>query len=234
MATYNQIIYNIRNLYRGGLASDDDTVSDRQILFVFNTHRAFLVQQDKRKGRSYDRQVVQDLGRLEVECVDAAECCEIGLTGSNVLRTKEKLPAFLEIDGTIAITYVGRVDKQEAFQVSSRTQTRWSRFNKFTSKAVKAYIDNNNGYLYIENAPKGLELINVQGVLAEPEKIKDFMDCPGDDCFSFDEKYPINEGMIARVNDLVLQKDMRLLVTTPQDRVNDTKPNEEVQAQRRV
>lgn len=232
MATYNQIIYNIRNLYRGGLSSDDDSVSDRQILFIFNTHRAFLIQQDKRKGRSYDRQVVQDLGCIELECVDAAECCEVGLTGTNVLRTKDPLPAFLEIDGTVGITFVGRVDKVESYPLTSKAQTRWSEFNKFTPKVTRAYLASSTGYLYIDNAPKGLELINVQGVLAEPEKIKDFMDCPGGDCFSFDEKYPVNEGMIARVNDLVLQKDMRLLVTTPQDRVNDTKPNEEIQAKR--
>lgn len=227
MATYNEIIYNLRNLYRGGLSSDDDPISDRQLLFIFNNQRAFLIHQKNEIGRYVNRKLIQDLGCVEMECVDAAECCEIVNSGSSILKSKKSLPAFLNKNGTPMITFVGTIDKLISFQLSNRAQTTWAKYNKFTSKSPKVFIGGTDDHLYGVNLPKGIEFLAVQGVLNQPHKIEDFINCPKDICFSLDDEYPIGEELIPVVNDLVIQKDMRLLVTSKQDRVNDTKPEEE-------
>jgi len=77
MATYKEIEYSLLNLYRGGITSDDENISGKQLMFHFRNYRAKLVREDLGKGRTLDRQLVQNLGCVEVECVDAAECCEI-------------------------------------------------------------------------------------------------------------------------------------------------------------
>jgi hypothetical protein len=59
MASYNEIVYNLKNVYRGGITSDDETMSDRQLIFIFNYYRAKLIREDLNKGRTIDRSIIQ-------------------------------------------------------------------------------------------------------------------------------------------------------------------------------
>ena len=52
MATIKEIVYDIKNIVRGGLQSDDEMISDRQIEFQINSIRAQLIRQDINKRRS--------------------------------------------------------------------------------------------------------------------------------------------------------------------------------------
>lgn len=224
MATYNQLIYNLKNLYRGGLTSDDESISNRQLMFIFNTYRAKLVREDLNKKRTIDRQLIQDLGCIKMICVDAAECCEIDDSGAKVLRSKEPIPKFLELYDKTLLTFVGTVDRQNPFQISTETKSRWSKYNKYTSKSTRAYLKlfNDDIYLYVTNAPKGLELINVQGIFEDPEKASKFSHCNGEPCFSYDGEYPISAHMIPIINQLIMQNELKGLVTTPTDETNNT------------
>jgi hypothetical protein len=177
--TYNQIAYNLKNLYRGGITSDDETISDRQLMFIFNYYRAKLIREDLNKKRTIDRQLIQDLGCVPVICVDAAECCDIADSGTKVLRTENPLPKFLELYDRTLLTYAGLVDKSESFPLNTETRARWSKHNKYTSKITRSYLKlyNDDVYLYIVNAPKGIELINIQGIFEDPEQASKFNHC---------------------------------------------------------
>ena len=223
MATYNEIEYSLLNLYRGGITSDDEDVSGRQLMFHFSNYRAKLVREDLSRGRSVDRQLVQDLGCVAVECVDAAECCEIADTGTTVVRTVLPIPKLLELYSKNLLTFVGLVDKSVSYQITSPTQARWSKYNKYTGNTTKAYLQSNSNYLYLINAPKGIELINIQGVFEDPEDIKNFNNCNGTACFSKDSEYPISGHMIPVITELIMTKELKVLATTPTDVSNNTK-----------
>jgi hypothetical protein len=230
MATYNEIEYSLKNLYRGGITSDDEDVSGRQLMFHFRNYRAKLVREDLGKGRTLDRQLIQDLGCVEVECVDAAECCEIADSGATVLRTKEPIPKLLELYNKNLLTFVGTVDKVTPYQVTTPTQARWSKFNKYTGKSTRAYLQSNSNYLYIINAPNGIELINIQGVFENPEEIKNYNNCDGTTCFSKDSEYPISSHMIPVITELIMSKELKVLASTPTDVSNNTKEDAGEQA----
>jgi hypothetical protein len=51
MATLNEIAYNIRNIVSGGISSDDDNFSLRQLKFIINNHRANLLLNYTNGGR---------------------------------------------------------------------------------------------------------------------------------------------------------------------------------------
>lgn len=229
MATYNEIQYSLLNLYRGGLTSDDENVSGSQLMFHFRNYRAKLVREDLGKGRTLDRQLIQDLGCVAVECVDAAECCEIADSGSYVLRTKEPIPKLLELYNKNLLTFVGTVDKNIPFQISTPTQARWSKHNKYTSKSVKAYLQSNSNYLYIINAPEGIELINIQGVFEDPESVGNYDSCDKV-CFSKEDAYPISAHMIPVITELIMTKELKVLANTPSDVSNNTKEDAGEQA----
>jgi hypothetical protein len=221
MATYNEIIYNLKNLFRGGLTSDDETISNRQIIFVFNYYRAKLIREDLNKKRTIDRSIIQDLGCVALECVDAAECCDIVDSGSNVLRTVEPIPDLLELYDRDLLTFVGTVDKVETYQVSTEAQIRWSRNNKYTSKITKAFMRDDRNHLYIANPPKGLELINIQGVFENPEEASRFNHSIRKPCFTKDSYYPISAHMIPVINQLIMQNELKGLIATPSDETNN-------------
>ena len=222
MATYKEIVYNLKNIYRGGITSDDETLSDRQLIFIFNYYRAKLIREDLNKKRTLDRQLIQDLGCVEVECVDAAECCEVSDSGATVLRTVKPLPKLLELPNKTLITYVGTVDKQTSFQLSTEILSKWSKYNKYTGKTPKAYLRNDERYLYITNAPKGIELINIQGVFEDPKDVSEFNHCSGVPCFTDDSEYPLSAHMLPVINELIMSKELRMLISTPTDETNNT------------
>lgn len=222
MATYKQIIYNLKNLYRGGQTSDDETVSNRQLAFIFNYYRAKLIREDLSKGRTIDRSIIQDLGCVPVECVDAAECCDLVDSGSTIIRTVEPIPEFVELYDKDLLTFVGLVDKSKSFQITSEAQVRWGKYNKYTGKSTKAFMRDNGNYLYIANAPKGIELINIQGVFENPEEASKFNHCDGTPCFSQDEEYPVSAHMLPIINEMIMSKELKGLITTPTDETNNT------------
>ena len=45
----SKIIYNIKNLYSGGIQSDDINLSDAQLAHIINYYRAKLIKQEQEK-----------------------------------------------------------------------------------------------------------------------------------------------------------------------------------------
>lgn len=230
MATYNEIEFSLKNLYRGGITSDDENISGKQLMFHFRNYRATFIRRDLNMGKQLDRQVIQDLGCVRVECVDASECCEITDSGTTVLRTVEPLPKLIQLYNKNLLTFVGTVDKVTPYHLTTPTQARWSKFNKYTGNSVRAYLQNNTNYLYIINAPNGIELINVQGVFENPEDVQDWNNCDGTPCFSTDSEYPISAHMIPAITQEIASKELKILANTATDVTNDTKEDAGSQA----
>jgi len=86
-----------------------------------------------------------------------------------------------------------------SYQLTTPAQARWSKHNKYTSKSTKAYLQDNSNYLYIINAPNGIELIKLE------------------------DEYPISSHMIPVITELIMSKELKVLASTPTDVTNDTK-----------
>jgi len=94
MASAKEIIYNWRNLMEAGRISDDSLPSYSQLYFILNYKRAQYLRQDQTKNWFNMDTIYQDLGCLEMEEVDSAECCHFE-TGCTVFRTVTEIPPVL-------------------------------------------------------------------------------------------------------------------------------------------
>ena len=135
MATLNELTYNLRDIIRGGRASDDDPIKNRQLEFILGYTRNTLVKKYSKTNPNLVSNSEQDLGCVDIICVDKANCCNLK-SNTKIFRTKERVPNFVSYPDTVL--YVGLPDKQQGFEISSYNQTRWSQYAKYTSRLTRA------------------------------------------------------------------------------------------------
>lgn len=220
MPTYNEIAYDILEIINNNHISDDEDVSTEHIMFHFNLQRSLWIRNEYNKpGRIIDPQIEQDLGCLELEEADSADCCEIK-SGCIVLRTKKEIPKLIEFHDKSGITRIGPVSKIKLpFNFTTYNKAVYSSFNKY-AKGVYAYLLNSRIYLTITDPKYNyIDYINVRGVFEEPQSLQEFI-CGDDQCFTYEKNYPINSWMIPYIQEQVLNR-YGISFKFPKDTSND-------------
>jgi hypothetical protein len=222
----SEIIYNLKNLKAGGIQSDDENLADAQMAFIIDYYRAKLLRQQAMKHGSYNRQLVQDLGKIEVISVDPHECgCP---KGGCIIRTKLEIPKTLDLGNgdNHFFTFVGLYGGI-AFQETSWQRAPWDFYAKYTGKQPKWFIKGR--YIYILNPPDPLlKWINIQGIFESPKVAIQFRtcDCPnGQDCMdlnNFDFEYPMPIYLVDTLVKMAMEGEMQWSVMDPPDTLNDS------------
>ena len=221
--TLNKLAYDLLLTVRGGTLSDDENIDLRQVKYWINNHRAFLIK-NSFKGREISDNVIQDLGCVELERADPAECCGYD-TGCTVFRTKLEIPNPVKLNSGDAITHVGWVDKMAVpLTYVSYERAIYSGNGAFNGNLVYAFMLNSHIYLKMRNTSisyKGLKYINIRGVFQTPEEVANFNHCSGESCYTDDDNYPVDSSMVSAIKELALTKDFRIIANAPQDIAND-------------
>lgn len=203
--TENEIVFSILDKVKPYL-SDDTELSPRQVSFDIAKQRALLIRNELNKHRTIDPDIIQDLGCVELEAVDPAECCDI-TTGCKVLRTKLEIPSTIELHNDTGLTRIGPVDK--TIREYSRTTLAASKFvgnGKYTQNEIYAYKANNRVYIISsDDKAKYLTHINIRGIFEDPTDVIPFTNCSsGSSCYSSDSEYPIKAWMFTYIEGQLL------------------------------
>lgn len=211
MASLSQLTYNILNIYRSGITSDDETVSNRQIAFWIGYYRAMFIKRELDNRKKLSRKLFQDLGCIKLVETDKAECCDT-IWGCKVLKTDKPIPNMIQQG------FIGLVDKSTSIPLTTNVQSNWFKYNKYTGSLRQAYW--NTDYVYVINSSR-LREINVQGIFSDPLAAAQFSDCDGKPCFTWDSEYPLPEEFIAPITEMIITKEGRFTFSTSQDSTND-------------
>lgn len=214
-----EIVYNWRNLMSGGRISDDIIPSFAQLKFILNYKRAQYLRQDYLKNYFDNDFIYQDLGCLEMELADSAECCSFE-TGCKIYRTKKVLPETLKLVDRFGIK-VSAINKTNRFEIVLPERYPFIKNTKYPSLTEKIYFLNNR--LYSSN----LYALNVRGILSNPEDAKNFICANDTSCYTDESQYPITADMLDLITKDVLQTEIRILMGTSPDLNNDTKPDQD-------
>tara|TARA_R110000772_G_scaffold109993_8_gene213410 strand:+ start:121 stop:837 length:717 start_codon:yes stop_codon:yes gene_type:complete len=222
----SEIIYNIKNLIAGGIQSDDESISNRQLMFIIDYYRARLLKQDQEKGRFMQSLYVQNLGCVGVSQQDKNnEKCATDEAEDCILRTTLKLPKPLESHTGINITFVGN-SNGKPFQHKSHNAMHWKSAAKWTGKEPAWYFQ--SGYVYLIDPPtKMFSNMNVQGIFESPQKAQEFRtcDCPenNEPCLTgFDFEYPLPLHHVDTIVKLIAQTELSVLSAIPVDNSNNS------------
>lgn len=227
MATLNEIAYRVLESVRGNIGADEN-IDIRQIKYDVRLLRSLLIRNELNKNRTINGDLIQSLGCIPVETVSASACCE-GLGNCSILRTTIKIPPTVEQHGRDTITRVGGVNiMNSGFQYVDYEAAKVSGNGRFNSMVVYAFLL--DGYIYlIQKAGtvsfKAIDKVNVMGVFEDPDKVREFTNCDGTDCFSDDDEYPLASWMITSLQDMLLEKYVKVEAMAPSDESLNNKSN---------
>ena len=222
MATIKEIVYDIKNLIRGGMQSDDEIISDRQIEFQVDSLRAQFIRQDINKRRSISDNIKQMIHCMEVEPVSANTC---GLSNNSIIvRSKTKIPNAIETSHSDLITAIGPTGLLSLnFHIIPYNRAAWAGTNKYTKKMTCAFILDSFIYIVGPDAEM-LEKIKVEGVWQSPRDIEAYMKEDGHPSYNAEEEdYPLSTSMLDLIKQSMLTTNLQPFLSSPTDISNNAK-----------
>lgn len=219
--TLQEITFNIIKLsIGGGIPSSDKKLKKDQVAAWVNYYRAKLLKEYYLKYRVIDPQYIQDLGCVELECVDKADCCQIGIYES-YLKVKGGLPEFVDLrEGSFFSANL--VDKINPITIVSPLRAFYRKNRRYGRNAVVGFRIGRNFYL---DVPQGslIKYINIRAILSDPRDVERFTNCDGSSvCEDFWEaEYPVPADLIQVITQMILSNELNLSIQT--NLLDDTK-----------
>jgi hypothetical protein len=215
--TLKEISYNILNLYRGGRSTNNEHISLRQIEFNVKHYRAMLLRRDFARNGLVSRHVEQSLGCIELEKVNASQCCNLPIE-CDVVRTVIDIPRTVRFNFTDAITHVSDPSGLITIPVVDPLTVQFLPYDRFTKNTRKAYMIEDKLYIY---NPGGMDTINIRGVFEDPEEVAKF-ECNGGDCYDDQSDFPLPLDMVQAITDGLVRGTFMMIAQTVSDTENDT------------
>lgn len=204
----------------------NSTMSTRLYTDLINTQRAIaLTNQYNQKTRKISPQIIQDLGCLETEVVDATSCCDVSIpVNCKIVRSIRKVPKVIEFYNSLAITRVGPIKiTSKPFSFVEVERIPYTGTGRANSNQIYAFLYNDYMYLYSKDEKVYLiKKFNVRGVFEDPTEVGNFVTCDNKPCWTPESEYPMAEKTWGYIKENVVQQLLRKL-GIPIDESNDTK-----------
>lgn len=201
--TLNQLVDNILLIARNNNIAESEHLSRVQIEKWIIGYRAMLIKQDIDKGR--------DINELYLTTIEPIH-----------LDREETVPGYFtyvgdkELPKLIDFNYrPGVINVRDMFgniiQIGSRTKAKLQKYRKATCKDYIAWVKNNR--IYVDGDSNQLEYISVDVIAEDPTELKA--------CFDPDSEFPIPSAMIPTITQMILERELRFMITMPSDDTND-------------
>ena len=201
--TLNTIIDDILLELRNSSIAESEHISRIQIEQWIHNYRAMLIKQDIDKGR--------DINELYLTTIEPIH-----------LDREETVPGYFtyvgdkELPKLIDFNYrPGVINVRDMFgniiQIGSRTKAKLQKYRKATCKDYIAWVKNNR--IYVDGDSNQLEYISVDVIAEDPTELNA--------CFDPDSEFPIPSAMIPTITQMILERELRFMITMPSDDTND-------------
>lgn len=201
--TLNQLVDNILLTARNNNIAESEHLSRIQIEKWIIGYRAMLIKQDIDKGR--------DINELYLTTIEPIH-----------LDREETVPGYFtyvgdkELPKLIDFNYrPGIINVRDMFgniiQIGSRTKAKLQKYRKATCKDYIAWVKNNR--IYVDGDSNQLEYISVDVIAEDPTELNA--------CFDPDNEFPIPSAMIPTITQMILERELRFMITMPSDDTND-------------
>lgn len=235
----SQIVFNIKNLVAGGLQSDDESLSDEQLIFIFDYYRSKWIHQEyNKRGYGAIVSLEQNLFRVKVNDLDETKALGSGLAIANARMTVE-IPRLVMLADNTALSYVGSVDGTNPYQRVSRNRMPLIQHARYTYNEG-FYYEFGNRIVIRFAGEEPSDLVAISGVFERPQVVMQFVldaenaesDPNGTDVLDLDFhfEYPASANSIDSILKMITDSEIKLTKVIPSDSVNDTTDKQIVNA----
>lgn len=202
--TLNELVDNILLIARNSNIAESEHLSRIQIEKWIIAYRAMLIKQDIDKDR--------DINDAYLSTIEPIHLDREEITPGNYVYVGDKeLPKLMKFNYRPGVINV-RDMFGNLIQVGSRTKAKLQKFRKATCKDYIAWIKGNK--IYVDGDSNQLEYISVDVIAEDPTETGA--------CFNPDSDFPIPEAMIPTITQLILDRELRYMISMPSDITNDS------------
>lgn len=203
--TLNQLIDNILLIARNSNIAESEHLSRIQIEKWIIAYRAMLIKQDIDKGYDIDDLYTTTIGPIHLDQVES-------VPGSIIFVGDKELPKLISSHKKSGIVNIKDM-YGNIIQMGDYTKAKYQKYRQATCKDYIAWKQNNK--IYVLGDSNQLEYVQVEVIAEDPTELKD--------CFDPDEEFPIPGSKIPTITQMILDKELRTLVSMPSDTTNDSK-----------
>ena len=216
----NSIISDMLAIVRGSKVSQSEPISKRQLEAWVHQYRSVLLKRDLDKGKMPNPDYIQEIQGLKMNAVDQADDVELSRE-EYIMKSDLALPKTIDLNFKSGIMYVGTIDGHEV-QFVSESRSKWQRFKKYTQNEQLAFL--RNEYLYIIN-DKSMKYATVRGIFEIPTEVGNFVNpTTSQPVTGLDDPYPIPISLLPTLKEMILRRELNIIVTAPSDSKNDSAP----------
>lgn len=201
----NNLCDNILQIMRNNNVAESEHISRHQITLWIHYYRAYLIKQWIDKDREIDEIFTQTLEPVHLNREEVAPGKFVYVSEI----TLPKLIAFNQRSGVIAV----RDMYGNIIQIGNQTKAKLQRYRKATCGDYIAWVKGDR--VYVEGDSNQLEYISIDVIAENPEDLGD--------CFDPDGEYPIPASMVPTIVQMIMERELRMLVQMPSDVTNDSK-----------
>ncbi len=214
----NDILFTIR----GSVVSDSETISQWQIEHWIHMYRALLLKQDLDKGKYPNPSYIQEIKGLHLSPVQTTEMSNL-FVNKYVLRSDLQIPNTIDLNFESGIMYVGGMDGTE-IQLIPQGRAIWQEYKYYTNHTPVVYIKNR--YLYLVNGDT-INYLTIRGVFEIPTEVANFSNpITGTPIYDVTkDKYPIPTDKISVLKEMILSKELKIMINSLSDNKNDADNN---------
>lgn len=205
--TLNELVDNILLIARNSNITESEHLSRIQIEKWIIAYRAMLIKQDIDKGRDINELYLTTIEPIHLDVVET-------VPGKIVYVGDRELPKLIDFNYKTGVVNV-RDMYGNLIQIGNYTKAKYQKYRKTTCKDYIAWVKNNK--IYVEGDENELEYISIDVIAEDPTELVD--------CFDPNADFPIPEAMIPRITSMILERELRVLVTMPSDTTNDSQDN---------
>lgn len=208
--TLSNLIDNILQIARNNNVVESEHLSRHQIALWIHYYRAFMIKQWIDKERLLD-----DIDEMFIQTIEPIHLDKVETSPGKIVYVGDReLPKLIKFNKRVGVVAV-RDMHGNLIQLGSYTKAKLQKYRKATCADYIAWVKGNK--IYVEGDSNLLEWISVDVIAEDPTDLGD--------CWDPDDEYPIPGAMIPTIVQLIMERELNVMVRMPSDTTNNSEDN---------
>lgn len=206
----NNLIDNILQIARNNNVVESEHLSRHQIALWIHYYRAFMIKQWIDRERLLD-----DIDEMFIQTIEPIHLDKVETSPGKIVYVGDReLPKLIKFNKRVGVVAV-RDMHGNLIQLGSYTKAKLQKYRKATCADYIAWVKGNK--IYVEGDSNLLEWISVDVIAEDPTDLGD--------CWDPDDEYPIPGAMIPTIVQLIMERELNVMVRMPSDTTNNSEDN---------